>query len=432
MSTQPNNQTPQKLRCAIYTRKSTDEGLDKEFNTLEAQFDACASYIQSQAGLGWELIERHYDDGGFSGGNMDRPALKQLLEDIANGKIDIVVVYKIDRISRSLADFCELTRLFKQFNVSLVSITQQIDTSTSMGRMIVHLLVSFGQFERELDSDRVRDKMAAARKRGMWTGGIVPYGFKIADGKLAVDPETAPAVAAAYKRFRECQSYLETARTINAEFGPRKSGVKWSVEHMRKLMTSAHVAARVRDPHTGELFEAQHEAIVPFEEWMEIQSIIASRAKGKRERKCGYLAPLKGFVRCGYCGCAMVPTFTGKEGQEFRYYRCVKHHKHMTDNCWLKTISAEGIETPVFEAIARLLTDEVFLQLASEDRIDMGRNRALGVTVAERIHRMTQAEKRRIAEKFLRYVEVTKEGFSIVVRDDGLKNVIETKDEVMK
>ena len=133
-------------RCVIYTRKSTEEGLEKEYNTLESQFDACSAYIQSQAGQGWRLIDRHYDDGGFSGGTMDRPALQQLLEDISNSEIDVVVVYKLDRISRSLSDFCELTRLFGKYGVSLVSVTQQIDTSTSMGRMIVHLLVSFGQF----------------------------------------------------------------------------------------------------------------------------------------------------------------------------------------------------------------------------------------------------------------------------------------------
>ena len=146
MTMETTHQPPPMKRCVIYTRKSTEEGLEKEYNTLESQFDACSAYIQSQAGQGWRLIDRHYDDGGFSGGTMDRPALQQLLEDISNSEIDVVVVYKLDRISRSLSDFCELTRLFGKYGVSLVSVTQQIDTSTSMGRMIVHLLVSFGQF----------------------------------------------------------------------------------------------------------------------------------------------------------------------------------------------------------------------------------------------------------------------------------------------
>lgn len=178
--------------CAIYTRKSTDEGLDKEFKSLEAQFDACAAYIRSQSSKGWRLIDKHYDDGGYSGGNMTRPALQQLLRDVNDGKIDMVVVYKIDRISRSLKDFTKLDGIFTRNHVSMVSVTQQIDTSTSMGRMIVNLLISFAQFERELTADRVRDKMAASRKKGIWTGGIIPYGYKSVDRKLVVDPENAP------------------------------------------------------------------------------------------------------------------------------------------------------------------------------------------------------------------------------------------------
>ena len=179
-------------RCAIYTRKSTDEGLDKDFNSLEAQFDACVAYIKSQAGHGWQLVNRHYDDGGYSGGNTNRPALQQLMKDVADGRIDVVVFYKIDRISRSLSDFMEMTKLFARYNVSIVSVTQQIDTSSSMGRMIVNLLMSFAQYEREMTSDRVRDKMAAFRKHGIWTGGIIPYGYKSENRKLVVDPERAP------------------------------------------------------------------------------------------------------------------------------------------------------------------------------------------------------------------------------------------------
>lgn len=168
------SEEPTIKRCAIYTRKSTEEGLDKEFNSLEAQFDACAAYIHSQAANGWELIDSHYDDPGYSGGNMNRPALQVLLRAVREGKIDVVVVYKMDRISRSLADFMELTKLFEQHKVSVVSVTQKFDTSTSMGRMMLNMLMTFAQFEREMTSDRIRDKMAATRKKGMWTGGVCP------------------------------------------------------------------------------------------------------------------------------------------------------------------------------------------------------------------------------------------------------------------
>ena len=199
-------------RCAIYTRKSTDEGLDKDFNSLEAQFDACSAYIKSQTSHGWQLINRHYDDGGYSGGNTNRPALQQLMKDVADGRIDVVVVYKIDRISRSLSDFMEMTKLFSRYNVSIVSVTQQIDTSSSMGRMIVNLLMSFAQYEREMTSDRVRDKMAASRKRGMWTGGIVPYGYKTVDRKLVIDTERAQEVLFAFERYDALKASLRRQR----------------------------------------------------------------------------------------------------------------------------------------------------------------------------------------------------------------------------
>ncbi len=167
--------------CAVYTRKSTDEGLDSAFNSLDAQYDACSAYVKSQVGMGWRLVEKKYDDGGYSGGTMNRPALTELLKDIEAGQINVVVVYKIDRLSRSLCDFTDLSKLFERHGVSFVSVTQQIDTSNAAGRMMLNILMSFAQFEREMTADRIRDKIYASRKRGMWTGGPTPYGYKLVE-----------------------------------------------------------------------------------------------------------------------------------------------------------------------------------------------------------------------------------------------------------
>lgn len=207
------NDTTEYKRCVIYTRKSTDEGLDKEFNSLEAQFDACSAYITSQASKGWHLLNKHYDDGGYSGGNTNRPALQQFIKDVSERRIDIVVVYKFDRISRSLSDFMEMTKLFERYNVSLVSVTQQIDTSSSMGRMIVNLLMSFAQFEREMTSDRVRDKMAASRKRGMWTGGIALKAFCTSSPILNFVPLTlTKATPRPTPRLRSMRFWMRSTR----------------------------------------------------------------------------------------------------------------------------------------------------------------------------------------------------------------------------
>ena len=413
-------------RCVIYTRKSTEEGLDKDFNSLEAQFDACSAYIQSQAGKGWYLLDRHYDDGGFSGGNMNRPALQQLLEDVANGNIDVVVVYKLDRISRSLSDFTELSRLFGRYNVSLVSVTQQIDTSSSMGRMIINLLMSFAQFEREMTSDRVRDKMRAARKKGMWTGGVTPYGYEAVDRKLVIVPELAERVRYAFEQYDLCHSFLETTRRLNKQFGAWRGDKPWNIEHVRKILHSPVFAGKIKDPTTGELFDGQHEAIIPIDLWAKVERYIKDNAYGKQERKANaYIAPLKGVIRCGYCDCAMVPTFCTKNGKHtFHYYRCAKTHKHITENCQLKNISAAAIEAPVFELIEKLITNEYFLQLVASDPEQLNTIRALGRNKAKLIEAMTSVERQRLVHLFIREINVKRDGIDIRVRGDGFKNLM--------
>src|SRR4051794_23791250 len=191
------------LRCAVYTRKSTDEGLDQEFNSLDAQREACVAYIASQIGLGWKLVPNHYDDGGISGGTMERPALQRLLQDIRDRKVDVVVVYKIDRLTRSLMDFSMIVEVFDANGVSFVSVTQQFNTTTSMGRLTLNVLLSFAQFEREVTAERIRDKIAASKKKGMWMGGVVPLGYRVEDRKLLIDEGEAATVRWLFQRYQE-------------------------------------------------------------------------------------------------------------------------------------------------------------------------------------------------------------------------------------
>src|SRR5712691_355607 len=213
------------VRCAIYTRKSTDEGLDRDFNSLDAQREAADNYIRSQAGSGWVALPDKYDDGGFSGGNLERPALKRLLADIEGGKVQRIIVYKIDRLSRSLLDFARLAEFFEEHGASIVSVTQQLDTSTSMGRLTLNMFLSFAQFEREMVSDRTRDKMHAARRRGKWTGGMVPLGYDVAPegGKLLVNNVEAEQVRVVFHLFLERQSLVGTSQELNRSVLLRKA-----------------------------------------------------------------------------------------------------------------------------------------------------------------------------------------------------------------
>src|SRR5215211_3793729 len=189
------------VRCAIYTRVSTDQGLDQDFNSLDAQYDASQAYIRSQAHAGWTMLRSKYDDGGFSGGNTDRPALQRLLEDVRTGKIDIIVVYKVDRLTRSLADFAKLVELFDKHDVSFVSVTQQFNTTTSMGRLTLNVLLSFAQFEREVTSERIRDKIAASKRKGLWVGGMAPLGYEVKDHKIVVVEIDAERVRTIFRSY---------------------------------------------------------------------------------------------------------------------------------------------------------------------------------------------------------------------------------------
>jgi site-specific DNA recombinase len=195
------------LRCAVYTRKSTEHGLDQEFNSLDAQREACEAYIKSQASLGWKLLHEHYDDAAYSGGNLERPALKRLLREIQLGRIDVVVVYKIDRLTRSLADFAKLVETFDAHSVSFVAVTQQFNTTTSMGRLTLNILLSFAQFERELASERVKDKVAASRKKGKWTGGTPPLGYDAKNKKLVINKNEAQTIQTIFQLYLECRSF---------------------------------------------------------------------------------------------------------------------------------------------------------------------------------------------------------------------------------
>lgn len=412
-------------RCAIYTRKSTEEGLDMEYNSLEAQFDACAAYIHSQAGKNWRLVDRRYDDGGYSGGTMDRPALQMLLQDVRAGKIDVVVVYKMDRISRSMPDFTALSTMLSDRNVSLVSVTQQIDTSSSMGRMFVNMLMSFAQYEREMTADRIRDKLAASRKKGMWTGGIVPYGYKSVERKLVVDPETAPKVLFAFQRYAHNHSFLQTMRDLREAYGKRTASSEWSVMNVRSMLTQAIPAGKIRDGKSGELFDGQHEPIVPYDLWLKVQQYVADARKGKRESRSEHIAPLKGVIRCGYCDCAMVPTYCTNRGKRtFHYYRCDKTHKHQSENCRLKNISAAAIEGPVFDLIGRLITNEYFLQLVAADDDQLERLRRLGADKAKFIGMMTNIERHRLVQLFIKSIAVRRDGLEIIVHGDGFKKLM--------
>ena len=357
---------PDKIRrCAIYTRKSTEHGLELEFNSLDAQREACESYIKSQASEGWQPILKRYDDPAYSGGNLDRPALQRLLKDIEAGQIDVIVVYKIDRLTRSLADFAKLVEVFDAKSVSFVAVTQQFNTTTSMGRLTLNVLLSFAQFERELASERVRDKVAASRKKGKWTGGSVPLGYDSKDKRLVVNPAEAKTVRMIFERYialKSLQKVLDelnakgvvTKRRTNSDRQP--GGVPFTYGSLAYLVKNRTYLGETG--YGGSWFAGEHEAIVDRETFENVQALMKDNTIvriGRRHRTGALLSGLIFDDR----GNRMSSSFTVKKGVRYPFYvssALLRGKKAQIGS--VTRVSATAIE----QAVLRALRDHVDLE----------------------------------------------------------------------
>jgi site-specific DNA recombinase len=318
---------PRLLRCAIYTRKSTEHGLEQEFNSLDAQREACEAYVKSQASQGWRALPQRYDDPAYSGGNLDRPALKKLLADIEAGRIDVVVVYKIDRLTRSLADFAKLVEAFDARSISFVAVTQQFNTTTSMGRLTLNVLLSFAQFERELSSERVRDKIAASRRKGKWTGGTVPLGYEARDKKLVVNKTEAETVRTIFRRYLELQSFSKLVADLDrrgivtkrrdTKIAKYNGGVPFTYGPLAYFLRNRVYLGEIH--HGGKWFEGEHEAIVDRATFDRAQQILATKANGRKAKRSESGALLMGKLYDDR-GNLMSPSFSSKDGVRYRFY----------------------------------------------------------------------------------------------------------------
>jgi len=362
-----------RFRCAIYTRKSSEEGLDQDFNSIQAQREAGEAYIRSQAHEGWVLAPDHYDDGGFSGGNMERPALKSLMEDVRAGKIDIVVIYKIDRLTRSLTDFARLAETFDQHKVSFVSVTQQFNTTNSMGRLMLNVLLSFAQFEREITGERIRDKIAASKKKGMWMGGPVPIGYQVQDRRLVIYEPEADTVRTIFHAYLDCGDVPSLLTRLGAQgvtTAPRQSvkgkasgGRAFTRGHIYKLLSNPLYVGKVMHKNTSH--PGQHEPIIDKATWAAVQSQLSSNTQGPRQRRRRaepaehYLADI--LVSADVC--RFVPTHANKGARRYRYYV-----EDVVAPATSRRLPAREMDIAVVTALTDYLKDD--RQLASD--LEMG------------------------------------------------------------
>jgi site-specific DNA recombinase len=333
---------PKTVRVAIYTRKSTEDGLDQEFNSLDAQRQAVEAYVESQRGQGWVTLTEHYDDGGFSGATTERPAFQRLLKDVEDGKVDAVAVYKIDRLSRSLLDFTLLMQLFERKGVTFLSVTQQFSTATSVGRMTLNLLATFAQFERETIAERTRDKMAASRRRGLWVGGRPILGYDVVDKHLVVNPLEAERVRAMFAMYLERGSLLAVVEELRRrgwknktwvnQQGATVEGLFFNKTTLRYSLTNPLYIGQIR--LRDEQFSGAHEAIIEEGVWHAVQARIQSpplhRAGVTRNR---WDVLLQGLVRCGACGGRMTHHYSSRGTRRYSYYVCSTAQKHGAAIC---------------------------------------------------------------------------------------------------
>ncbi len=318
------------IRCAIYTRKSSEEGLQQSFNSLDAQREACQAFIVSQRQEGWRALPARYDDGGYSGGTVDRPALKRLLEDVAANKVDTIVVYKVDRLTRSLADFAKIVEALDARGVSFVSVTQQFNTTTSMGRLTLNVLLSFAQFEREVTGERIRDKIAASKRKGMWMGGTVPLGYDLKERKLIVNPEEAKFVLHLFHLYLElgCVSKLKArldqegikSKARISAAGNRSGGTSYSRGALYKILQNSICLGEIHHREQG--YPGEHEAIIPRELWERVQAQLRSDHQGRRHGlKTNSSSLLVGLLQDAE-GNRFTPSHTLRNGKRYRYYVC--------------------------------------------------------------------------------------------------------------
>jgi DNA invertase Pin-like site-specific DNA recombinase len=381
-----NKQSSSQKRCAIYTRKSSEEGLEQSFNSLDAQREACESFIKSQQHEGWTTLPTHYNDGGFTGGNTERPALQTLINDIESNKIDIVIVYKVDRLSRSLADFVKLIELFDKHDVSFVSVTQQFNTSSSMGRLTLNVLLSFAQFEREVTSERIRDKIAASKQKGMWMGGAVPLGYDVVEKKLVANNKEAKTVRHIYERY----IYLGTVRKLKEELDAegyiskqrenkqnKGGGKPFSRGALYALLKNPLYIGKVA--HQGKLFEGQHAAILEKQLWDAAQTLLINNRQNNKSRNSVKEPSLFAGLIFDDNNNPMSPSHSRKGDRRYRYYvsQAVLQYREAEAGSVFR-ISAKIVEDAVIKRLIEFFqTTKELLEIFSHFKLNADKQETL-------------------------------------------------------
>lgn len=419
------NSTP-RLRCAVYTRKSSEEGLDQEFNSLDAQREACVAFIASQIGLGWKLVPDRYDDGGISGGTMERPALQRLLQDIRDKKVDVVVVYKIDRLTRSLMDFSKIVEIFDASSVSFVSVTQQFNTTTSMGRLTLNVLLSFAQFESEVTAERIRDKIAASKKKGMWMGGVVPLGYRLEHRKLVIDDAEAKIVRHLFDHYLVLKSVRDLAdeaardglvtRTRERQDGTVSVTMPFGRGNLYHLLSNPIYIGKIK--HKDQVHDGEHEPIIAGPVFDQALTLLASQAPRRRSRSNVTQPHLLTGLLFDEHGEKLRSVHANKRGVRYRYYVSKQFVDRRRGSSGGWRLPADAVESVVEHQLNRILSDQsqiadLIQRWGSLSEIQHAMRRAAEVRAAWNSE--TADAKRSLLQKLIRRVALGQKALTIAI-----------------
>ena len=406
------------IRCAIYTRKSCEEGLEQEFNSLDAQREACEAYIKSQQHEGWVLIEKNYDDGGFSGGSLERPAVKELFKDIEAGEVDTVVVYKVDRLTRSLMDFSKIVELFDKQNASFVSITQHFNTTTSMGRLTLNILLSFAQFEREVTGERIRDKFAASKKKGMWMGGVVPIGYKCENRKLLPDDKYLKTAKTIFEKYLEFKTVLKVKQYLDGNNFKSKAGKKFSKGNLYQILQNKVYIGLVH--HKGDYYEGEHQGIIGNEVFEQVQHLIEKNRNNNKNCGNAKSQSLLASKLFDDKGNRMTPSQSNSGEKRYRYYisqALIQGEKDSAGS--VDKIPSGEIENLVIDEITDFLQDSKNIQKYCED-INILEQKELFEKI--KALKLSNAQIRSVLSK----VNLNKGNVQIFLCEDGIEQFLES------
>lgn len=420
------NDTQGTKRCVIYCRKSSSDGLDRDYTSIDCQTDTCRTFIERHANDGWRFTGAVYADGGFSGGTTNRPDFQRMMDSVRAGEIDVIVIYKLDRISRNKRDFWNLAHELKQYGVIISTATQFVEMQTSGGRAATGVLMDFAEYEREIDSERINGQIRAARVAGRWASAATPYGYmKSQHAELLVNEKEAPQVRFLFDRYLTLKSAKGVAAELQEQYGDKLKNKPWTSRHIYLILEN--IAYKGYVSYKGREYKGIHAPLVSEEVWAKAREISMENTVAKNNgQRIETIAEFKGVLKCGHCHCAMKPSFGVRNGRRYVYYKCNKDDVRAISTCPIRCISTKQIEKPIWNEVAKILKTSAFHTALGSVKPELAGKTEMSIgNLASFIEKLYPMERTRLVQTLIKSISITQDGLDIIFNTNGAKNIME-------